>query len=350
MGENNYTKLLYFFGFVVLAIISCWATSESFQLLLPTWPSIFCWLLTIAFFIIASIGSKLIVESCDQSVYMEKRGTKLVIGIILMLFFWIICSVPTNTHTFFYRSYINQKVSTDIASTQGYLAQIKNNTKVDQLIKNKQLELEKNVNIRLGELKAEIENDANPGYGPKAKQILASFAEILSVAKIEPLTYKGTSVQDRRKLYEAYRSKIYTLMDTKKENIKLALNPANKEYKKIAKTDYSNIELLKKYIQDETIDLNNPKGIQQVCDYLNKGYSTIKNYKDYVVFQNNEDKDRFTADNPETRVRRMLNVYDVWVDFLHGDFPGSFIFWIIISILVDVAAFIFFDLAFKKTY
>lgn len=350
MGENNYTKLLYFLGFVVLAIISCWATSESFQLLLPTWPSIFCWLLTIAFFIIASIGSKLIVESCDQSVYMEKRGTKLVIGIILMLFFWIICSVPTNTHTFFYRSYINQKVSTDIASTQGYLAQIKNNTKVDQLIKNKQLELEKNVNIRLGELKAEIENDANPGYGPKAKQILASFAEILSVAKIEPLTYKGTSVQDRRKLYEAYRSKIYTLMDTKKENIKLALNPANKEYKKIAKTDYSNIELLKKYIQDETIDLNNPKGIQQVCDYLNKGYSTIKNYKDYVVFQNNEDKDRFTADNPETRVRRMLNVYDVWVDFLHGDFPGSFIFWIIISILVDVAAFIFFDLAFKKTY
>lgn len=350
MGENNYTKLLYFLGFVVLAIISCWATSESFQLLLPTWPSVFCWLLTIAFFIIASIGSKLIVESCDQNVYMEKRGTKFVAGIILMILFWIICSVPTNTHTFFYRSYIDQKVSTDIASTQGYLAQIKNNVKVDQLVKKKQLELEKNVNIRLGELKAEIENDANPGYGPKAKEILASFAEILSVPKIDPLTYKGTSVQDRQKLYEAYRRKIYTLMDTKKENIKLALNPANKEYKKIAKTDYNNIERLKNYIQNGTISLNDPQGIKQVCDQLNKGYSTIKNYKDYVAFQNNEDKDRFTADNPETRVRRMLNVYDVWVDFLHGDFPGSFIFWIIISILVDIAAFIFFDLAFKKTY
>jgi hypothetical protein len=45
----------------------------------------------------------------------------------------------------------------------------------------------------------------------------------------------------------------------------------------------------------------------------------------------------------------LLSVYDVWVDFLTGKQGGlAFVFWIIISILVDVAAFIFFDIAFKK--
>ena len=36
----------------------------------------------------------------------------------------------------------------------------------------------------------------------------------------------------------------------------------------------------------------------------------------------------------------MLSVFDVWGDFIKGEFPLSFIFWIIISILVDVAAFL----------
>ena len=46
----------------------------------------------------------------------------------------------------------------------------------------------------------------------------------------------------------------------------------------------------------------------------------------------------------------MISVFDVWEDFLKGEFAGhGFAFWIIISILVDIAAFIFFDLAFRRT-
>ena len=109
------------------------------------------------------------------------------------------------------------------------------------------IELENNVNVRLGELKAEIMNDANPGFGPKAKEILSSFAEILGVAKIDALTYKGKSlsIQDREKLYGAYRQKIYLLMDSKKENIRQSLQPKNKDYIKVAQTDYKNLELVK---------------------------------------------------------------------------------------------------------
>lgn len=36
---------------------------------------------------------------------------------------------------------------------------------------------------------------------------MKDFAELLGVAKIVPLSSKGTSVQDREKLYNAYREK-----------------------------------------------------------------------------------------------------------------------------------------------
>lgn len=88
--------------------------------------------------------------------------------------------------------------------------------------------------MKLGELKAEIENDANPGFGPKAKNILRDFAEIFGVAKIEPLTFKGTSIQDRQKLYDAYRKKMYISMDAKKLNIIKEMTPANNNHQKQA--------------------------------------------------------------------------------------------------------------------
>lgn len=351
MGENNYKKILCIMAFVAFAGVSCWATQESLHLLLPSWPVIMCWIVTIGFFIVASIGTKLMVDSMNTNIYMNNRGKKLILGIVLLLVFWLVCSMPTNTHTFFYRSFINQKIETDISRTQGYLAQIKNNVVTEKLIQSKIAELENNVNVRLGELKAEIMNDANPGFGPKAKEILSSFAEILGVAKIDALTYKGKSlsIQDREKLYGAYRQKIYLLMDSKKENIRQSLQPKNKDYIKVAQTDYKNLELVRKYINNKTIDVNDAEGIHTVCEKLNKGYTTIGNYSQFVSFKSSEDKERYTASNPESNVRRMLSVFDVWGDFIKGEFPLSFIFWIIISILVDVAAFIFFDIAFKQT-
>lgn len=45
----------------------------------------------------------------------------------------------------------------------------------------------------------------------------------------------------------------------------------------------------------------------------------------------------------------MASVIDVFfVDFLKGRYPGSFWYYVVLSILVDIAAFIFFDIAFMK--
>jgi hypothetical protein len=258
--------------------------------------------------------------------------------------------MPTNTHTFFYRNLINDRVSNEITTTQGYLAQIKDGTVTEDKINAKVTDFRNQVNVKLGQLEAEIRNEANPGNGPRAKAILNEFASLLDVPEIKPLSFKGTSQQEREILCREYRKMIYTLRDAKEKNIINEMTPANDNYKKVAERDYKNLDIVKENISNDNIDVNDAEDIKMVCDKINQGYSTIKMYSQFVNFKNNEDKVSYTASNPQTKVSRLLSVYDVWVDFLKGRQGGlSFVFWILISILVDLAAFIFFDMAFKKT-
>lgn len=349
MEQNNYLKLIWVIAFIAFAAVSCWATSESLHLLLSSWPIAMCWVVSIGFFIIAALGTKMIVDSLNQNIYLEKRGIRLVGGVLIVLVFWLICSMPTNTHTFFYRTVINDKVNTDISTTRGYLGQIKNNTNNKTQATIKVNELKNNVDVLLGELEAEIKNEVNPGFGPKSKEILRKFATLLSVDKIEPLSFKGTSRQDRERLCDAYRTKIYLLAENRATNIMAHILSPNAENIKEVKRDDENLALVKKYIGDKTISLNDAEDIEDVCDKLNTSYNTVKKNRDFVNFASKTDEAIYTADSPVTKVKRMISVFDVWEDFIKGEYSGhGFMFWIIISILVDIAAFIFFDMAFKK--
>lgn len=349
MGQTNFLKIFCVIAFVAFAAVSCWATQESLHLLLPSWPVSMCWIVTIGFFFIASYGTKLIVDSLNSKTYVENRGLMLIGGIIITLVFWLVCSMPTNTHTFFYRSVISDRVASDITITKGYLDQLKNNTVTEQKIQEACTNLENEVNSKFAELVSEIENAANPGFGPNAKRILADFADLLHVPKIEPLSYRGTSVQERQKLIDAYRAKIYALLDARKNNIRLSmLAPDENTYKALAATDWTNLDLIEKAIKTGDVNLNRAEDIEEVNNRLAKSYATIKTYSQYVSFNDN-DKEIYTAENQVTKVKSLLSVFDVWKDFVAGKYAGhGFIFWIIISILVDVAAFIFFDLAFKR--
>lgn len=350
MGENNFKKICFILFYFALAAVSCWATAESLKLLVATIPAWFWWILSIGLFIGASLGTKWMTDSLDQSSFVENRRVKLIGGLMVFLFCWLVCSMPTNTHTFFYRNYVDSKVNSDITTTIGYLNQLKTDFLENARIQHEQNKLENEVQTKMGELESEIMNDANPGFGPKSKEILASFANLLGVAKIEPLSFVSTNADARRTLVNAYRQKIYTLMDSKKENIKNALTRHDKAYKKEAAMDIENLELVRQYVAQGKLDLNRPKDIKEVCDKLDKGYSTIKAYKDLVYFSDQEkaEEKRYTGENPETQVRRLLNVFDVWKDFLNGQYPQSFWFWIVISIIVDLLAFIFFNIGFKN--
>ena len=112
-----------------------------------------------------------------------------------------------------------------------------------------------------------------------------------------------------------------------------------------------NLAITSEAIHQNKLDLNNADDIKEVCDRLTEGYNAVNKNRDFVKFKNQEDKDAYTAAKPVTKAKRLISVFDVWSDFLSGNFNGhGFIFWILISILVDIAAFIFFDIAFKKSY
>lgn len=349
MNENKFLKIFCILAFLAFAAVSCWATAESLHLLLSSWPLIMCWVVTVGFYFIAAWGTKLIVDSCNQNIYLEKRRLRFCGGILILIIFWLCCSMPTNTHTFFYRSVINDKVTSDISTTERYLVQIKDNEVTETKIKIKCSELRNKVDVKLGELEAEIKNEANPGFGPKSKEILRQFADLLGVAKMEPLSNKGTSVQDRQRLYDAYRTKIYILLESRLLNIVKEMTPSNNNHQKQAEKDYKNLVLVNKYIQEGTLNLNDANDIKSICDRLNAGYATIRNYKQFVDFEDESVENTYTSPNAVTKVKTMTSVFDVWKDFIKGEYAGhGFFFWVIISILVDVAAFIFFDIACRR--
>ena len=85
MEQNNFLKVFAIFAFVVLMGVSCWATVESLHLLLPSWPVLLFWAVTVTFFVLASIGSKRIVDSLNAALHLDGKGWRLLGGIILLV-------------------------------------------------------------------------------------------------------------------------------------------------------------------------------------------------------------------------------------------------------------------------
>ncbi len=356
MGATNYLKFFSLLAFIAFAAISCWATAESLHLLLPSWPIVFCWVVSVGFFIIASLGTKMIVDSLNQNVYIEKRGVLLVGGIILVILFWLICVMPTNTHTFFFRNKVNEKVDLDITTTKKYLSDIKNNQKTTDSLNYRINNLDNALGKELQELLGEINNSNNPGYGPNAKAILQKIGFLLGTDPITPLSFVGTTPRDKENLKNGYIAKINETKKTTLERWEKELKKTvNQEGKKDAEKAYNELDILQKQIKAGAINLNDAKEIEVVSDKINRGYAVIKANSSAVKFAKDTDKissadeKAYTAENPVSKVKRLTSVFDVWKDFLAGAYAGSgFLFWVIIAILVDIAAFIFFDITFKK--
>lgn len=352
MGQNNYFKFFTLLAFVAFAAISCWATAESLHLLQPDLSLVICWVVSVGFFIIASLGTKFIVDSLNQNIYIEKRGALLFGGIILVILFWLITVMPTNTHTFFYRNVINETVNKDITTTQNYLSQIKSNTTFKESIKNKIESIENSFNGKLQDLKNELNNPLNPGNGEEVKRILKIFADMLDQKSIEPLSQSGSSSQDRAKIFEAYRSKLVDMKDDYINRLNDKFQQQDTLYKQreeAAEKAYNEIAILQEQIKAGKINLNDAKEIKDVSSKINMGYAVIQAYAEAVNFQPKEDRKLYTDKNPVSKVKRLTSVFDVWKDFIKGDYANSgFLFWVIIAILVDIAAFIFFDITFKK--
>lgn len=347
--KTNYSKILFLLAFIAFSCVSCWATAESLNLLLPSWPNALCWIVTIGFYILAAYGTKWVVDSFNKREFISNRRLLLFGGILTVLVFWGIFSFPTNTHTFFYRNVAPTTINNDISTTKYYLNQLSSNQITEDIINAKISEFENAVKIKLDDFLGEVMNEANPGDGPKARAKRQALANLLDVPSIEALSYRGTSAQDRQRLCDSYRKIVYRHLETKKNKIRAEMTPSNTNYQKEAEIALNNLNVIEKGIVNGQLDIYDADDVNQIIDKINACYSVINNHKNYVIFKSNEDKARYTAEKPVTDTKQLLSVYDVWMDFLSGKYAGhGFAIWIVLSLLVDIAAFAFFDLALKK--
>lgn len=211
--------------------------------------------------------------------------------------------------------------------------------------------MESDVNTQVIALENEIDNIANPGFGDKAKSHLDKIATTLQISHIPVLSYTGTTPKQIKQLKQQYRTMIYELLKKRKQELQTNYSsPQEKLFKPEATLLIKNIETMEEHIANMgaqgTIDNNI---ISQADIVLKKSYAVIRSYADFIDFRSEADKNHYLTNDQVTKISRMLSVIDVWKDYFAGRFVGrGFLFWIIVSILVDVAAFIFFDIAFKK--
>lgn len=347
-------KLLWFIGFVVVAAVSCWATASSFHLMMPSMPIIAVWAITIVFFCLASYAVKLIMDAIDPDYFVNNPKAQMWGGIVLLVFTWIIVSLPTNAHTFFYKLKIGDVVTGDLKTTKQYSEQLMNRMVTDSAY----FELEKEVLAEYGAFQNEVMgNEKNhdysgrPGIDQHAIDRIVNVNIALGSGYTVPLPplMKGSDprLTDVCNLWKGY-------VDNSLAKLKQDKYQAPEEAVRTAQKDVQNIiameDTVHNLILTSRISKSEAEPLIKECEgVLVVAYSNIKNNKDYVAFdQDTKDESLYTAEVLETKTTRFLNPYSVAADFFSGKIPFAFIFWLILSILIDVSGFIFFYKATKK--
>ena len=237
MNNNNFLKFFSIIAFIAFMMVSCWATVESLHMSLP-WPKPLFWIATIGIFVLSSLGSKLVVDSFNQRIRVDNRGWRLIGGVLILLVFWVLFSLTTNTHTFFYNARSKDVVMQDLGTTKNYLQQLSNNTKIEDAIKKSQNSYEEKVWNAFKNLKAEIENPNNTGWGPVAKDRLNDLNAVLGGQPLAILSGSFSSAIQRQKLIMAYQQMVAERIAEKKQEIAKSMTPQEVEtFKKEALAD-----------------------------------------------------------------------------------------------------------------
>lgn len=313
--------------------------------------------MTIVFFVFASFAFKMIMDALHNDGSVENPKVKLWGGIALLIFTWVIISLPTNAHTFFYKLQIGNVVTEDLKTTETYTEQLANAEK-QNISKVDSAKYFATVRYCNNELK--LFKDEATGTGPSGKR----FIDRYSLQHIHNL---NNELSNYGKYAIVLPQTTRNDLDTKTEvdNAQLNLDRSLQELKKDfmvstrnanqARKDLQNIQVMKTVIDSlAQVGLisssSSEEIIKQAEGILILAYSNIKTNEPYIYFNNEEDEELYTATNLETRTSRFLHPYKVLGDFFTGKIPFIFIFWLILSILLDVIGFISFDLAFKKEF
>ena len=361
--KTNWKNILAWIAFAALAAISCYLTSESLYNLYPNVPKIIMWVVAIVFYVVASICFTMFLKAFDKDEYFRpgpftSRAGHLAFGVLGLVFFWLVFSMPTNTHTLMYIDSVVPVLQGDIDNTKGYLEGLTTkggNTAIANL-QNEYTQKEEEVNGILRQMQNEIDNPTNPGIGPDFNSRRQALENALSVKGLTfglQKDFREGQGRDRRSwstTYEYYRTQAH-------EHLKRIKAVYDKEISEIRKElDTPVITNLTENLTEASKSLKTMKGLDySILDKADaavlEGYSYlgVSNHSKFVPFKDAAERERYTREKPITKTKALKNVTKVWGDFIRGEFDGhGFFYKILIALLIDIAAFIFFYIATKK--
>jgi len=344
-GENRFLKIFALVAFMAFAAVSCWSTTESLFLTLehaeiPKW--VF-WVAVVGLYVLTSICAKLVLDTFTKD-YMEHRIAKLIIGLLGIVLLWVVFSMPTNTHTFFYKQMAKNTAVKELTHVDGELEKLSDEDGFLEAYNTEWNAYAAKVSMALDQLKHEIDNPQRFGFGPEAEAKLAEIENIFEL-KTGTVTRRGTrntSKQERNAVCAYYDNVVKEQLEVKlqQHNAKVAQARANFQEK------MKNVPVLRRDIK-ATLD--------QLQDDQYDKEAVLKNARKVIGRSYAELESQFngiyTYNESVYRSDRLVKVTKVWGDYFKGKFRNTdytLWYWILLSIIVDIAAFAFFDIAFKK--
>ena len=358
MGNRSF--LSFFFPllmFVIFGAISCFATSESLYLTFDGAFPRFIWVaIVIGFYIITSLGTKWIIESFSSD-YQEKRRLKLFGGLLIVLVFWLAVSFPTNAHTFLYKRAAKTVAQKEIAWQDKQLYSI---TDVNAWAYDKEAAINKQV-ADIESLKEslidEIKHPDRKGFAEKADSILLKIEDKLRIAKgsIPRIKAKSFSTNEMNRLDKHYSNAIADQLVIYESKLQkdLAIQIANREKEvERAKDTKKRLEAMIKALDDNR-NVNEAM-LKEARAQINNAYNILDNY---TITGESSYRTKYVENEKGLPSHKLTNAGEiVYKDYLTGQLnkkydiqeTKSMIYFILISLMIDIAAFLFFNIAFKS--
>lgn len=332
MGNNNFLKLGAIILWIAVSVCSCYLTVESFYLLLekPRWV---LWILALAFFAISSFGTKLIYDSLNANnngLEKEKSVPYFIGGFFLVLIFWGVFSLPTNTHTLFLQEKAREVCISDLENAKNELVKLDKETNIQIDAYNQSVK----VTDLITKLRQEYSNPYRQGFGRRCDSLCYALEQALDPTGEWKLPQRGNNPkQDIARITEAAEDRLENVIIG---NVVERLSLTKEEIKRIQDISKS-IDGLINEINKKRI--SEDEAIIKTIDKLETAYPKLKEYKNdakYEVYN--------------SKTAQLKNVYGVLFSWFQGDLKGQgYAIWFVISILIDLSGFIFFTVAFKKS-
>ncbi len=345
-GENKFLKIFSLVAFVAFAAVSCWSTTESLFLTLEDaddFPKWVLWIAVVGLYVLTSYCFKVMLDTFNQN-YMEKRTVKFAVSLLGVVILWMVFSMPTNAHTFFYKQMAKNTAVKELKHIDGELQELSNETDFLATYNNKWDLYETKILGDLAAIKAEIRDFQNPGPGDKTEARVVDVEDDLGLktGTIARLKARNNTQKELNKVCEHYDKAIKEQLEIKKEQHDNNVNRALADFKEEMKP----VEMLRQDIDKTLKELENDQFdkeavLKNARKIIGKAYAELES----------KFKGLYSYDENVYRSDRLIKVTKVWEDYLKREFKDTdytLWYWILISIIVDIAAFAFFDIAFKK--